>query len=201
MTTLYSRRAALSVFFAGSVLSLVGTPSLANTDAEAYVERIGKDVLKLANAGSRGKATRNKFAAMLSKYVNLRGITLAALGPHQKELPAGDRDKLDNLVTTYAAASFAWFVDDFKGKDFVVDRTATQGKFLLVYTKIVKSGGSNKPIVWYLLPQGDGYRIVDLMVLGVRLSSAMRQLFSDELKNSKGNFEPLYAKLREAETW
>ena len=91
-------------------------------------------------------------------------------------------------------------MDDFKGQDFVVDRTAQQGKYLLVYSKIVKSG-ADEPIVWYLSPQGEGYRIVDLSVLGVRLSSAMRQRFSDELKKSKGNFEPLYAMLREAETW
>ncbi len=84
---------------------------------------------------------------------------------------------------------------------FVVDRTAPQGKFLLVYSKIVKSGGSDEPIVCYLSPAGNGYRIVDISVLGVRLSSAMRQRFNDELKKSKGNFEPLYAMLREAETW
>lgn len=201
MTTRFSRRAALSLFVASPFLGLMGGSGHANTAAEAYVERIGKDVLKLANAGSRGKATRNKFAAMLSKYVNLRGITLAALGIHQKELPPGDKDKLNDLVTTYAAASFAWYVDDFKGKDFVVDRTAEQGKFLLVYSKIIKAGGADEPIIWYLSPQGEGYRIVDLNVLGVRLSSAMRQLFNDELKKSKGKFEPLYAKLREAETW
>ncbi len=201
MTTLFSRRTALSLFAASALTALAVTPAAANAEAEAYIEKIGRDVLRLANAGKRGKATRDKFAAMLSKYVNLRGITLASLGTYQKQLPPGDKDMLNDLVTTYAAALFAWFVDDFKGQDFVVDRTAQQGKYLLVYSKIVKSGASDEPIVWYLSPQGGGYRIVDLSVLGVRLSSAMRQRFSDELKKSKGDFKPLYAMLREAETW
>lgn len=201
MTKLISRRQALSLFVAGSMLASLAVPAQADAAAEDYITKIGKDVLRLANAGSRGKATRNKFAVMLSKYVNLRGITMASLGTYQKQLPPGDKDKLNELVTTYAAALFAWYVDDFKGKDFVVDRMAQQGKYLLVYSKIVKSGGADEPIVWYLSPQGGGYRIVDLSVLGVRLSSAMRQRFSDELKKSKGNFEPLYAMLREAETW
>jgi ABC-type transporter MlaC component len=201
MTTLFSRRRALSLFAASALTALAVTPAAANAEAEAYIEKIGRDVLRLANAGKRGKATRDKFAAMLSKYVNLRGITLASLGTYQKQLPPGDKDMLNDLVTTYAAALFAWFVDDFKGQDFVVDRTAQQGKYLLVYSKIVKSGASDEPIVWYLSPQGGGYRIVDLSVLGVRLSSAMRQRFSDELKKSKGDFKPLYAMLREAETW
>lgn len=201
MTTLFSRRRALSLFAASALTALAVTPAAANAEAEAYIEKIGRDVLRLANAGKRGKATRDKFAAMLSKYVNLRGITIASLGTYQKQLPPGDKDMLNDLVTTYAAALFAWFVDDFKGQDFVVDRTAQQGKYLLVYSKIVKSGASDEPIVWYLSPQGGGYRIVDLSVLGVRLSSAMRQRFSDELKKSKGDFKPLYAMLREAETW
>jgi len=201
MTTLYSRRMALSLFAASAISAAVATPAAAEADAEAYVEKIGKDVLRLANAGSRGKATRNKFAVLLSKYVNLYGITMASLGTYQKQLPPGDKEKLNDLVTLYSAALFAWFVDDFKGDDFVVDRTAKQGKYLLVYSKIVKSRGADEPIVWYLSPQGGGYRIVDLSVLGVRLSSAMRQRFTDELKKSKGDFEPLYAMLREAETW
>ncbi|MBK8768976.1 MAG: ABC transporter substrate-binding protein [Rhizobiales bacterium] len=200
MTTLFSRRAALSLMAAAAASAVTAGDATADAVAETYVAKIGKEVLRLANAGTRGKATRNKFAAMLSKYVNLRGITMASLGTYQKQLPPGDKDKLNDLVTTYAAALFAWFVDDFKGQDFVVDRTAQQGKYLLVYSKIVKPG-ADEPIVWYLSPQGDGYRIVDLSVLGVRLSSAMRQRFSDELKKSKGNFEPLYAMLREAETW
>ena len=201
MTIFLTRRRALSLFaFAASPFLIAGS-ALADKSAEAYVAKIGKDVLRVANAGTRGVATRNRFASLLGRYVNLRGITMASLGTYQKKLPAGDKDKLNNLVTTYAAALFAWFVEDFKGRDFVVDRTAKQGKFLLVYSRIVKSSGSDEPIVFYLSGGGGSYSIVDISVLGVRLSSAMRQRFTDELKKSKGEFEPLYAMLREAETW
>ncbi len=200
MTTTYTRRRALA-FFATPLVLAVSAPAYADKSAENYVEKIGKDVLRVANAGSRGKATRNKFASLLGRYVNLRGITMASLGTYQKQLPPGDANKLNDLVTTYAAALFAWYVEDFKGKDFVVERTAQQGKYVLVYGKIIKSGGAGEPIVFYLTGGGGSYRIVDISVLGVRLSSAMRQRFNDELKRSKGDFEPLYAMLREAETW
>jgi phospholipid transport system substrate-binding protein len=200
MTILLSRRLALSLF-AAAPFAFVGPAAEANPAAEAYVAKIGKDVLRVANAGSRGRATRSKFATLLGRYVNLRGITLASLGTYQKQLPPGDKDKLNNLVTTYAAALFAWYVEDFKGQDFVVDRTVVQGKFTIVYSKIIKSGGADEPIVFYLSGSAGNYRITDISVLGVRLSSAMRQRFTDELKKSKGDFEPLYAMLREADTW
>ena len=171
-------------------------------DAESYIQGIGDNVLRLANGGTRGVALRNKFAALLSRYVDLSAITVASLGPFRSKLPSGDKAKLKQLVTTYAAALFAWYVDDFKGQSFVIDRTATQGKFTVVYAKIKKNGASaDEPSVWYLQPTGGGFSVVDLSVLGVRLSIAMRDRFQKELSKSKGNFEPLYAVLREAESW
>jgi phospholipid transport system substrate-binding protein len=76
-----------------------------------------------------------------------------------------------------------------------------QGKFTVVKSKIAKSAVSNQQIVWYLSPQGEGFQVVDLSILGVRLSVAMRDAFSRELKKSKGDFNGLYAFLAEAETW
>jgi ABC-type transporter MlaC component len=199
MSTLMTRRKTL--FLLGLLSMLGAVPAFADDNAaEGYVQKIGEEVLKVANAGSRGKPTRNRFAALLTRYVNLRGITIASLGTYQKQLPPGDTGKLNDLVTTYAAALFAWYVDDFKGSAFEVERSAKQGNFTVVYSKI-KQGGSDEAIVWYLSPGGGGYRIVDLNVKGVRLSSAMRQRFADELKKSHGDFGPLYAMLAEAETW
>jgi len=102
MTKFLTRRMALSLFTA-TAFSVLAPGAMATDAAEEYVEKIGKDVLKLANAGSRGKATRAKFASMLSKYVNLRGITIASLGTYQKQLPPGDKEMLNELVTTYGS--------------------------------------------------------------------------------------------------
>jgi ABC-type transporter MlaC component len=176
-------------------------PANAAAAAEGYVQDIGDNVLRLANAGQRGVALRNKFANLLGRYVNLRTIAMTSLGTFRSKLPPGDKEKLHKLVTTYAAALFAWYVDDFKGKSFEVERTATQGKFTVVYTKIKKSGRPDEPIVWYLQPSGSGFSVVDISVLGVRLSVAMRDRFQKELRKSKGDFSGLYAVLADAENW
>ena len=107
MTTLFSRRRALSLFAASAFAALTVAEAAANADAEAeaYIARIGKDVLRLANAGTRGKATRNKFAVMLSKYVNLRGITMASLGTYQKQLPAEQMSPSSGICRRKAAAT------------------------------------------------------------------------------------------------
>ncbi len=177
------------------------SPGAAAADPKTYVQSIGRDVLALANGQVRGKPLRSKFANLLGRHVNLRTIAGSALGTYRGKLPSSDKEKFNELVTAYAAALFVWYIDKFKGADFVVDTVVQQGNFTIVKSKIAKSKLSNEQIVWYLTAKGDGYQVVDLSILGVRLSVAMRDAFSRELKRSKGDFKALYAFLAEAETW
>jgi phospholipid transport system substrate-binding protein len=183
------------------LLSILPQQAFAAGDAKSYVEDIGGDVLKLANGSVRGKPLRTKFVTLLSRHVNLRNIASSALGTFRSKLPPSDKEKFNTLVTTYAAALFVWYIDKFKGGEFIVDTVVQQGNFTVVRSKIEKSSLSNQQIVWYLSPKGNGFQVVDLSILGVRLSVAMRDAFSKELKRSKGDFEGLYAFLAEAETW
>jgi phospholipid transport system substrate-binding protein len=187
----------LFLFSAVSSLGLsVSKTAIAAGDPESYVQAIGQDVLSLANGAARGKPLRAKFVSLLGKNVNLRTIAGSALGTFRNKLPPSDKDRFNNLVTTYAAALFVWYIDKFKGGKFVVDSVVQQGNFTIVKSKL-----SGEQVVWYLAEKGDGYQVVDLSILGVRLSVAMRDAFSKELKKSKGDFEGLYAFLAEAETW
>lgn len=191
----------LLIGLGATLLSPLSSAANAAADAKAYIEGIGGDVLALANSSSRGKPLRGKFASLLGRHVNLSNIATSALGTFRNKLPPKDKGKFNDLVTNYAAALFVWYVDKFKGADFEVDSVVQQGNFTVVKSKIVKSKLSNEQIVWYLSPRGNGFQVVDLSILGVRLSVAMRDAFSRELKKSKGDFSSLYAFLQEAETW
>jgi ABC-type transporter MlaC component len=198
---LLSRRRILSSLLGVTLVGASGSAlAAADAAAKSYVEDIGTDVLALANGGTKGKALRGKFATLLGRHVNLSNISASALGTWRSKLPAGDKAKLQSLVTLYAAALFAWYVDKFKGSKFEVDSIVKQGNFTIVKSKIVKGIGG-EPVVFYLSPKGSSFQVVDLSILGVRLSVALRDAFSRELKKSKGDFKQLYAFLQEAETW
>jgi ABC-type transporter MlaC component len=201
MTSQISRRRLLFTLVSASIVSLSSAHAAANAAAAKYVSSIGDDIVDLANSPTRGRALRSKFTSLLSRHVNLQSIALSSLGTYRGKLPARDKAKFNQLVTTYAAALFVWYADDFKGQKFIVDGTTSQGKTILVETKITSSKFSNEPIVWRLAASGGGFKIIDLKIRGVWLSIAMRDAFSRELKKSKGDFEQLYAFLREAETW
>jgi phospholipid transport system substrate-binding protein len=197
----YSRRRILGLAASAVFLPILGSVDVQAATPETYVKGIGTNVLALANGSSRGKALRAKFANLLSQYVNLRNIAGSALGVYRPKLPASDKEKFNTLVTTYAAALFVYYVDKFQGTDIKIDSVVESGKFIVVKSHIVKGSLGGEQVTWYLSKSGGSYQVVDLSILGVRLSVAMRDAFGRELKKSKGNFQSLYAFLAEAETW
>jgi phospholipid transport system substrate-binding protein len=177
----------------------LASPLIASVPAEDYVHKLGMEVLNLANGGRRGdKALQRKFAGLFNRYINIPGVASFALGMSRKDLPPGDKAKFYDLVANYAAALFVWYVQDFQGTDVKVSGSSENGKFITVDSAIV---GSGEKLRWRVTGDTGSFRLADLNVKGVWLSIAMKKLFEDTLRNSGGDFEALYSKLREAETW
>jgi phospholipid transport system substrate-binding protein len=172
----------------------------ANTPAETYVTGIAEDVMALANTGQKGPALRAKFAALMNRYINLKGIADYALGPYRSKLPAAKRAEFYDLVNNYAAALFVYYVEDFRGNELEIISTTKQGKFTVIQSAI-KGKGVPEQVRWRLIPSGGGYRVSDVNLKGVWLTISMKDRFNKVLKSSKGDFGPLFAELREAETW
>lgn len=174
----------------------------ADDQSSVYVKKLGAEVIRLANGGKRGdKALQHRFAALFNRYISIPSVASFALGTYQKQLPAGDKAKFYDLVANYAAALFVWYVEDFQGDSLEITNSAEQGKFTIVDSAIKGSGLGGEKLRWRVSGTGGSYRIADLNVKGVWLTISMKKLFADTLKNSGGDFEALYAKLREAETW
>ena len=185
-----------------AVAALFGlaTPAMASTAAEDYVSGIADQVMRLANNGKKGPALKAQFASLLNRYINLKGIADYALGPYAKKLPAGQRAEFYDLVNNYAAALFNYYVDDFRGNKLDIMSTTKQGKFTVIQSAIT-GGNGREQVKWRLIPTGSGFRVADVNVKGVWLTISMKDRFSKVLKQSKGDFDPLFAELREANTW
>jgi len=195
----FTRRHLLVSLVSTAALSIAAPSAMAASPAEDYVHRLGLDVLHLAQGGQRGdKALQRRFAALLNRYINIPGIANFALGTARAKLPPGDKAMFYELVSNYSAALFVWYVKDFQGSDLKITGSADQGAFSLVDSQIV---GSGSPIRWRVGDNGGALKIVDINVQGVWLTIAMKDLFTRTLNASQGDFKPLYARLREADTW
>ncbi len=173
-------------------------PSAAASAAENYVRRVADDVMALANSGQSGDGLRNRFAALLNRYISLRTIANYALGPYQKKLPANKKNEFYRLVSNYAAALFVFYVKDFKGSGLDVTSTTQQGQFTIIQSAIK---GNGEKIRWRLSGGGGGLKISDVNVKGVWLTIAMRDRFNKVLRRSNGDFDALFKELREADSW
>jgi ABC-type transporter MlaC component len=186
--------------FVSPTIIVAGSVQAAPTP-EVFITTVTSEVMRLAGSQLPPKVLRGKFASLLGKHVNMRGIANFALGPFQKQLPASQRDEFYDLVTDYAAALFAWYAKDFQGESVEIVSTSTQGKFTTVQSSIKGKGLGGEQVNWRLVASEGGYRVSDVKVKNVWLGIAMKQRFGDVLKKSKGDFGPLFSELREAETW
>lgn len=185
-----------------SVGLLTNGQAQADTQAGAYVQKLGAEVIRLANGGKRGdRALQRRFADLFNRYISIPNVASFALGTYQKKLPAGDKAKFYDLVANYAAALFVWYVEDFQGKALEITNSVEQGKFTIIDSGIKGSGLGSEKLRWRVSGSGGSYKIADLNVKGVWLTISMKKLFADTLKASDGDFNALYEKLREAETW
>jgi phospholipid transport system substrate-binding protein len=186
------------------MMGLVALPALAagNRGAaaasgpEAYVQSIGRDVIALANGGSKGTALRSRFVSLLNKHSDVRSIALFSLGQYQKDLPASLRSEYFRLVIEYTAGLFVYYIKDFAGARFDVKSSSPSGNATIVESAIQFSGGSTSPVKWRVVKAGGGLRVSDVNVRGIWLRLQMRQQFTSVLKNNKGDFGALLKYLK-----
>ncbi len=157
--------------------------------------------MALANSGQKGNALRARFAELLNRHINLRNIATYALGTYAPKLPAGKKDEFYRLVNNYSAALFVYYVDDFRGTDLEIMSNAKQGKFITILSAIKRRSGGREQVRWRLLPSDGSFRVSDVNLKGIWLTISMKDRFNKVLKQSRGDFEALFAELREAETW
>ena len=169
--------------------------------AGAYVSKIAAEVMGLANGGGSKDALRPKFAALMNKYINVRGIASFALGQYQSKLAGAEKEQFYSLFSNYVASLFVAYAADFRGSGLKIISTTMQGNFTTITSAIVSKGMGREQVKWRLASTGGAYRISDVNVKGVWLSIATKKRFGDVLKRSGGDFGPLLAELKKADTW
>jgi phospholipid transport system substrate-binding protein len=184
--------AAIAAFPAGSAMA---------AGADDYVKGVAGDVISLANSGLGKAAMRGRFGSLLNRYADSRSVSLIALGPFQKKIPAERRDEFFQWSLFYITSFFVYYIDEFKGADFQIKNTSQQGKFTTVVGNVRFKGGSTSPVRWRLVGGGGGYRINDVNIRGVWLSLQLKKRYNDILNRSKGDFDPLIEELKSAQSW
>jgi len=194
---LLARRGFLAIGMGGLALLISGRRAEALTSVEQYVARIGADVIRLANSGAPKATMQRRFSALVNRYANVQGVGLLALGQYQRLLPPKRREEFCQLVSNYIAAFFVHYLDDFRGTGLEIKSSVEDGSSTIVDSEITFGGRNDADVRWRITSG----RVSDVKVRGIWLSLQLKKRFTDILKGTKGDFEPLFAELKSAESW
>ena len=160
---------------------IASNPAMAGTCAGArVVQNASRTLLAAANAGSPAA-----FHRALRRYVNIRSLSLFALGRHARRMTPRQRARFVRLSAAYMARRLARYSGAFRG---------ARARIVSCRPGLIKSrvepGGQT--VLWRLR----GRRIADMRIMGVWLAVFMRDHYRSLFESAGGDARRFLASLR-----
>jgi phospholipid transport system substrate-binding protein len=167
--------------------------------AERFASQAGNQAVATARAGGTEAQLTNRFRTLLRRYSNVSSVASFSLGKYARELPAGRRAEFNRLVEDFTARLFAAYAGSFAGHQIEVLRSNPRtANDIVVDSRIVFADNRNpSPVKWLVSKRRGGYIVYDVNVQGVWLSLYIRSKFVSILKQNNGDFDALFAFLRQ----
>ena len=176
---------------AGAVL-FSPCPARAQTAAE-FVRSIGNDALAAARAHSQ-----SRFRSLLRDNADLPSIAMFVLGPYRAKMPNERRGDYFLLFEKYLTDVFLSNASKLAGRSLDIQRVKSQGRNILVWSRIAPDTGRRPvSVIWRLVEGENGYKIFDVNIAGIWLAVQQRTNFVALLDRNNGNIEALFKFLRE----
>lgn len=197
-----TRRGLLAALTAGGLLvgmTCFGPAGHAMTAVEAFASKAGAHAIQTAAYGGTEQQKVDRFRDLLQRYSNIKEVALFSLGRFEKQLPTARADEFYKLVEDFTAKLFASYAGNFAGREVQVLRSAPRTENdIVVDSRILYFDDRNPaPVKWLVAKRGSKMMIYDVNIQGVWLSLFIQQKFVSILKKSKGDFDPLFAFLRQ----
>lgn len=197
------RRAAI---LGAVAVALVATAAPSNaargadlSPAEKFASQAGNQAVASARAGGTEAQLTKRFRTLLRRYSSVSSVASFSLGKYARELPPGRRSEFNRLVEDFTARLFAAYAGSFAGHQVEVLRSSPRSaNDIVVDSRIVFADNRNpSPVKWLVSKRGGGYTVYDVNVQGVWLSLYIRSKFVSILKQNNGDFDALFAFLRQ----
>ena len=182
------RSAHLKVAFVSAALFLsADNAAAASCAAEPFVRNAGTAIMGAARTRSAAA-----FSGVASRYADLRGIALFALGPHRASLAKSQEAEYVALTRVFIGRFMARHAGRFNGTGLNVTSCTGGGRALTVKVKL--TGGQT--VIFKLYKTRSGYRVQDLNVSSVWLAQQLRSTFTGVIRRNGGDVGALLAFLR-----
>lgn len=164
----------------GSVAAAAACP------AEPFVRNAGNAFLGAARSGSP-----SALAGVASRYTDLRGIALFALGPHRGQLVKGQEARYVALTRGFIGRFLAKHSGRISGGGLKVVSCTGSPSAPIVSAQL----GNGKRITFKLSKTRSGYMVRDVNFSSVWLAQQLRSTFVGVVNRNGGNISALYSYL------
>ena len=200
-----SKSAGTALLAVGVALSgmFAAAPARAAADQQAtkFVEDLGAQAIDIISDKSASKAEMEKqFDALLQKNADLKKIAGFALGRYIRTPDDQQKSEYLDLFEQFIVKVYVTRLSDYNNEKFEVtgsQEKGSKGKEVIVSSTInFTNGRPPVDVKWWLLREGDQFKIFDVNVAGVWLAQEQRDQFTSILNSNNGDFSALLGHLK-----
>ena len=190
-----TRRSVIATAGAFGLLGLcVPAPAATRASRDPVARYMTRVAARLQTAAR--KASPSAFLSVLRRHADVPGIALYSLGRYRSHLRSSRRRSYYNGVAKLVANYFADQTRQYKVvKVEMGDRSWRAGKHYMIDSKVTLKSGSQYRVRWRLVRRRNGFKVIDVRVVGFWLRGLLRSEFERFMKKRGGNIRALLAAL------
>lgn len=155
--------------------------------ASGFVTNAGNAFL-----GAARVHTAAAFSGVTSRYTDMRGISMFALGPHRGRLSKSREAEYLSLTRGFIGRFMMKHSSRFSGSGMKIKDCVSSSNALTVSTRL----SNGKKIIFKLQRSKRGYLVRDVNVSSVWLAQQLRSTFVGVINRNGGDINALFAYLR-----
>jgi phospholipid transport system substrate-binding protein len=167
--------------------------------AAAFIERLAQRAIDGLTAREMDAPERGKrFRELLTESFDVPKIGRFALGAAWRTAGPADREAYLKAFEDFIVATYASRFADYGGERIrvVSSRRLDEGE-AAVGTLFERARGEPVRVDWRLAPEGQSWKIIDVIIEGVSMAITQRDDFAATVQRNGGRIRPLVDLLRE----
>lgn len=176
-----------------AVFLLPGATGAAATagNASEFIETLGTQAINVAADSDKSSNDKSReFRKLLKRGFALPKIGRFVLGRYWRQISDEQKERYAALFEDYLVVTYSNRFNEYSGETFEVVGEKPYGeRGILVNTKVFRPQGAEVVVDWQVVPDGDSYRIVDVVIEGLSMSLTQRSDFASAIQSQGGDFD------------
>jgi len=164
--------------------------------AEGFVYSLASEAIEILGREDLSPADREAaFRVLFVGNMDVPRIGAFALGQYVRMPTSEQKTEYLRLVEDFIVKVYATRLSDYTNQVFNIlssQPKGSKGEEIIVTSQIeFTTGRAPVPVEWWLLRDGDGFKVFDVKVVGIWMAQEQRSSFISVIRNHNGDFNAL----------